>query len=69
MTNSEAYIATINCSIETFNQNAKVNVEGLKARGEIIDDPMKKMFKSYQVASDTSFVRYTKTKKEYYDNG
>ena len=41
----------------------KVNVEGLKARGEITDDLMINLFKAYKVSSDGEFVGYIKTKR------
>ena len=43
---------TVNSDIENFNQYVKVNVDGLKARGDQTDDLMINLFKAYQVASD-----------------
>ena len=54
--------------MEKFNQNVKVNVEGLKERGERTDYIMTKLFKEYHVALVTEFVRYLKTKKYQYDD-
>ena len=41
MTNFKAYIYTVNCNIETFNQHIKANVDVLKSRGDITYDLMK----------------------------
>ena len=34
LTNLQAYIAVVNSNIDSLNKNVKVNVEGLKLRGE-----------------------------------
>ena len=69
LTNLDSYMSTVSSNIEKFNQYVKVNVEGLKARGERTDDLMINLFKAYLVASDAEFVRYMKTKRDLYDNG
>ena len=63
MTNLEAYITKIKYNIDTFNQHLKVNIEGLKARGERTDDLTTNQFKVYHPYSDTEFIRYIKPKK------
>ena len=62
-------MSTVNSNIEIFDQYVKVNVDGLKSRGERIDDIMINLFKAYQVASNRKFVRYIKTKINQYDDG
>ena len=54
--------------IQTFNQHVKVNVEGLKARGDRTYDLITNLFKAYHVASDTELFYYIKTNSyRYYD--
>ena len=55
--NLGSYMSTVNSYIENFNQYVKVNVDGIKARGERIDDLINNLFKAYQVASYGEFVR------------
>ena len=43
--------------------------EGLKARGEIIDDLPLKLFKGYISTSDSKFVEYTEKKEDGYMDG
>ena len=62
-------MSTLNLDIKNFKQYVKVNVDGLKARGERTDDIMINLFKAYQVASDGEFVRYIDIKQDQYDNG
>ena len=69
LTNLKTYMSTINLDIENFNQYVKVNVDGLKARGEQTDDLIINLLNAYQVASYEEFVRYIKTKQYQYDNG
>ena len=69
LTNLDIHITTVNSDIEHFNQYVKVNMYGLKARGERTDDLMINLFKAYQVASDGEFVRYIITKRDQYDYG
>ena len=64
LTNFGTYMSTVNYNIKNFNQYIKVNVDGLKARGECKDDLIINLFKAYQVASDGEFVRYIKTKMD-----
>ena len=45
-------MSTVNSDIENFNQYVKVNVDGLKSRGERTDYLMINLFKAYQLASD-----------------
>ena len=69
LANLDTYMSTVNSDIENFNQYVKVNVDGLKARGERIDDIIINLFKAYQVASYGQFVRYKKKKRDQYDDG
>ena len=68
LSNLGTYMSTVNSVLENFNQYFKVKVDGLKTRGESIDDSMVNLFKAYHVASDGEFVRYTKAKKYQYDD-
>ena len=61
-------MSTVNSNIENFNQYVKVNVDGLKARGERTYDLMIEIFKAYQVASGCRNFRYIKTKRYHYDD-
>ena len=49
-----------------FNIRVKNTVEGLKARGESVDDLMMLLFKGYKAASDSKFIEYIITKEERY---
>ena len=69
LANLDTYMSTVNSDIENFNQYVKVNVDGLKARGERIDDIIINLFKAYQAASYGQFVRYKKKKRDQYDDG
>ena len=59
----------MNSDIENLNQYVKVNVDGLKARGESTDYLMINLFKAYQVALDGEFVSYIKINWDQYDDG
>ena len=69
LTNIYTYISTVNLSIKNFNQYVKVNVDGLKARGERTNDLMINLFKAYQVSSKGEILRYVKTKIDRYNDG
>ena len=62
-------MSTVNLDIEKFNQYVKVNVDGLKSRGEKMYDIMINLFKEYQVESDRNFVRYINIKRDQYNDG
>ena len=62
-------MSTVDSHIEYFNQYVKVNVGGLKARGDSKDDLMINLFKAYQLSSDRKLVRYIKKKRDQYDDG
>ena len=47
-----------------LNIHANNTVEGLKARGESVDDLMMLLFKGYKVVSDSKFIEYISTKEE-----
>ena len=61
------YMSTVNSVLENFNQYFKVKVDGLKTRGESIDDSMVNLFKAYHVASDTEFFCYIKKMEDSYN--
>ena len=48
MNNLEQYIATLKSNINTSNEHVKLDVEGLKARGERNDYTTTNLFKVYQ---------------------
>ena len=48
-------MSTVILDIEKFNQYVKVNVDGLKARGDFTYDLVINLFKAYQVAPDGKF--------------
>jgi hypothetical protein len=62
-------MSTIDSNIELFNQHVKVNLDGLTARGESIDDLTINLFKAYLCVTDRDFVRYMRNKKDAYDDG
>ena len=49
-----------------FNIHVKNTVEGLKARGESVDDLMMLLFKGYTAESDSKLIEYISTKEERY---
>ena len=59
-------MTSVNSNIEMFNIHVKNTVEGLKARGESVDDLMMLLFKGYKAASDLKFIEYISTKEERY---
>ena len=63
LNNLEAYVSTVNSNIDTFNIHTKVNVEGLKERGERTDNLMTNLFNFYCVQSGSESVKYSKTNK------
>ena len=56
-------MTSVNLNIEMLNIHANNTVEGLKARGESVDDLMMLLFKGYKAASDSKFIEYISTKK------
>lgn len=46
--------------------HVKNSREGLKARGQTVDDLMLKLFSGYRAATDSKFVEYIETKEELY---
>ena len=52
LTNLDTCMYTVNSDIDTFNWYVKVNVDGLKTRGDCTEDLVINLFKDYQVASD-----------------
>ena len=56
----------LNSNFKIFNKYVKVNVDGMKTRGESTDYLMINLFKAYQVVSDTEFLRCIKSKKDQY---
>ena len=52
LTNLDTHMSTVNLYIENFNQYVKLNVDGLKARGERTDDLMINLLRAYHVALD-----------------
>lgn len=67
--NLDDYMATCNSNIELFNQYAKVNYEGLKARGEDVPSFIVYLFKGYKAAADEQFRKYIQYQRDAYDQG
>ena len=65
----DTYMANIGSNIELFNLHVKNSREDLKARGEIVDELILKLFTGYKAAEDSEFVEYIETKKEFYFDG
>jgi hypothetical protein len=68
LTNLHLYMSTVDSNIELFNQHVKVNRDGMTARGESIDNLTMNLFKAYLCVTDRDFVRYTRNKKDSYDD-
>ena len=60
----EEYMINLGSNIELFNIHVKNVKEGLKARGEIIDDLPLQLFKGYRATSDSKFFEYIEKKEE-----
>ena len=60
----ERNVLGVNSNIEIFNVYVKNSVEGLKARGEKVDDLVMQLFHGYKAAADSKFVEYMDTKEE-----
>jgi len=67
--NLDDYMSTCNSNIELFNQHAKINYEGLKARGEDVPSFIVYLFKGYKAAADDSFRKYIQNQRDSYDQG
>ena len=65
----DTYMSTIGSNIELFNLHVKYSREGLKARGETVDDLILKLFTGYKAAADSKFVEYVENKEEFYLDG
>ena len=65
----DTYINTIGCDITKFNAHVQKLLEGLSARGETTHDLLTNLFKGYQAASDSTFVKYIERKQEEYEDG
>jgi len=50
-------------------EDVKNSREDLKARGEIVDELILKLFTGYKAAEDSEFVEYIETKEEFYFDG
>ena len=62
----EEYMNLVNSNINLFNLRVKNDVEGIRARGETVDDLIMKLFKRYKAAADSKRVVYIETKEEGY---
>ena len=62
----DTYMANIGSNIELFNLHVKNSREGVKARGETVDDLILKLFTGYKAAADSKFVEHIENKEEYY---
>jgi hypothetical protein len=69
VTNLDSYMSTVDSNIELFNQHVKLNRDGLTARGDASDNLTINQFKAYLCVTDRDFGRYTRNKKNSYDDG
>ena len=69
LSNLDNYMSSVNFNIEIFNIYVKNSVEGLKARGEKVDDLVMQLFHGYKAVADSKFIEYIKTKEERYLDG
>ena len=58
----EECMTGVNSNIEIFNMHIRSSTEGLKARGQTIDDLTLKRFRGYKAALDSKFVNYIEKK-------
>ena len=65
----DTYMSTIGSNIELFNLHVKYSREGLKTRGETVDDLILKLFTGYKAAADSKLVEYIENKEEFYLDG
>ena len=65
----EKYMTSVNYNIKLYNMHVRSSTEGLKARGQTIDEFTLKQFRGYKVASDSKFVDYIEKKEESYLDG
>ena len=64
-----AYIGTIGCGITKFNTHVKLLLAGLSICGEISNDLLTKLFKGYNAASYSVFVKWIEWKQYTYEDG
>jgi hypothetical protein len=69
LTTLDAYMMSVDCNVELFNQHVKEVIVGLRARGESTDELVVNLFKSYCMVGDSEFSRYIKNKRYSYDDG
>jgi hypothetical protein len=69
LTNFDSYMSTVDSNIELFNQHVKVDRYDLTAHRDSSDDLTINIFKAYLCVTDRDFVRYTRNKKDSYDDG
>jgi hypothetical protein len=61
-------MASVDGTVELFNQHVKEVVAGLRARRESTDELIVNLFKAYRVVGDSEFSRYMKNKRDTYDD-
>ena len=66
LANLDNYMTLVNSNIEIINIPVKNTDEGLKVRGELVDDLMMLLFKGYTAESDSKLIEYISTKEERY---
>ena len=64
----DTYTATVKSEIDKFNEYAKINYEGLTARGDRCNYMVSNVFKGYVEAQDKEFVRYVQHQNDKYEN-
>ena len=58
------YTVTCDSDIKKFHLYFDENYTHLIGRGETVDDPLHKLFKTYLAAQDATFVKYMGEKKD-----
>ena len=65
----DEHLAEVGNNISKFNDEVKVLVSSLNARGETTHDLQTNLFKAYATCSDRVFVRYIADNQTKYDDG
>lgn len=64
----DQYMTSINSNISVFNENVRIQVQSLAARGQTTSDLLINLFKGYAVASDQEFRTYVARKQQDHDD-
>ena len=69
LTDLDRYLPSIGHDILKFNTYVKLLVDGIRLRGETMQDLLVNLFKGYMACSDSEFVAYMKCKLDYFEEG